>query len=145
MKKLVSIFCILFSSYSFAENSAENNQFTCKEIEEVAGLAQTLRQVGMKPSEATDKLLELPNKVAKDMIKQGIDETSSKERIKQVTDISEKYKNALSNYIIISILQAFEVPIEPNKEMKEKAVEKFSNEAYLACLFSVSEKEYENK
>ena len=40
----------------------------------------------------------------------------------------------MDDQALILVQQAFEIPIQPNKELKNKVIEKFANDNYLWCL-----------
>lgn len=144
MKTIIFILCTVFTTYSFAETDAESSQSMCKTFEAMAETTQTLRQRGMKASEITDKLLEVSANYSV-AIKKRADETTDKIKAEKTIYFGNKYREALDNYVLILVQQAFEVPIQSKKEMKEKVIEEFSNEHYLSCLLKVSETNLKGK
>lgn len=144
MKKIIFILCIVLTTYSFAETDAESSQSMCKTLEAMAETTQTLRQRGMKASEITDTLLEVSAKFPA-IFKKRADETTDKIKAEKTIYFGNKYREALDNYVLILVQQAFEVPIQSKKEMKKKVIEEFSNEQYLSCLLKVSEANLKGK
>lgn len=144
MKTIIFILCTVFTTYSFAETDAESSQSMCKTLEAMAETTQTLRQRGMKASEITDKLLEVLANYSV-AIKKRADETTDKIKAEKTIYFGNKYREALDNYVLILVQQAFEVPIQSKKEMKKKVIEEFSNEHYLSCLLNVSETNLKGK
>lgn len=138
MKTIIFILCTVFTTYSFAETDAESSQSMCKTLEAMAETTQILRQRGMKASEITDTLLEVSAKFPA-VFKKRADETTDKIKSEKTIYFGNKYREALDNYALILVQQAFEVPIQSKKEMKKKVIEEFSNEQYLSCLLKSSE------
>lgn len=144
MKTIIFILCTIFTTYSFAETDAESSQSMCKTLEAMAETTQTLRQRGLKASEITDKLLDVLDNYSV-AIKKRADETTDKIKAEKTIYFGNKYREALDNYVLILVQQAFEVPIQSKKEMKKKVIEEFSKEHYLSCLLNVSETNLKGK
>lgn len=114
MKK-IALFLALTSigSISYAESVYDLAQAKCKTAETVAATAQTYRQLNMKPSEATEKLM-------------------------SVTAKFPDSKNMNNKMVFMIVEDAYLVSVFPTKQMKEKAVSDFSERHYLACINSFS-------
>lgn len=111
MKKIalsLLIACIGTSAYS--DSDYELAQAYCKKAETVASLAQTYRQLGMKASEATAKLMS----VTVDMTDQEAREREEKQ-------------------IFFIIQDAYMVSVYPTQSMKKQAISDFEERHYLAC------------
>lgn len=117
MKK-IALFVALTSigSMSYAESVYDLAQAQCKTAETAetaAATAQTYRQLNMKPSEVTEKLMSMTAKFP-----------DSK-------DVNNKM-------VFMIVEDAYLVSVFPTKQMKEKAVSDFSERHYLACINSFS-------
>lgn len=118
MKKIalcLLIACIGTSAYS--ETVYELAQAHCKKAETVASLAQTYRQLGLKASEATTKLMS----VTVDMTDQEAREREEKQ-------------------IFFIIQDAYMVSVYPTQSMKKQAISDFEERHYLACSQSFQNK-----
>jgi len=111
MKK-IALFLALTSivSISYAESVYELAQAHCKKAETIASTAQTYRQLGIKASEATAKLMS----VTVDMTDQEAREREEKQ-------------------IFFIIQDAYTIPVYPDQSMKKKAISNFEERHYLAC------------
>lgn len=111
MKKIalcLLIACIGTSAYS--ETVYELAQAHCKKAETVASLAQTYRQLGLKASEAKEKLMS----VTANMTDQ------------EAREIEEKQ-------IFFIVQDAYTVSVYPTQSMKKQAISDFEERHYLAC------------
>ncbi|MFX9138217.1 hypothetical protein ABTN47_14985 [Acinetobacter baumannii] len=118
MKKIalsLLIACIGTSAYS--ETVYELAQAHCKKAETVASLAQTYRQLGMKASEATEKLMS----VTANMTDQEAREREEKQ-------------------IFFIVQDAYTVSVYPTQSMKKQAISDFEERHYLACSQSFQNK-----
>jgi len=118
MKKIalcLLIACIGTSAYS--ETVYELAQAHCKKAETVASLAQTYRQLGLKASEATEKLMS----VTANMTDQEAREREEKQ-------------------IFFIIQDAYMVSVYPTQSMKKQAISDFEERHYLACSQSFQNK-----
>lgn len=111
MKKialLVLLICIGSSAYS--ESVYGLAQAHCKKVEKVAATAQTYRQLGLRASEVTDKLLSVTSSL--------VDQSAREKEEKQIFMIIE---------------DAYSVSVYPTQEMKKQAITDFEQRHYLAC------------
>jgi len=92
---------IFLSTSTYANKDFETKQKFCKVMEAVAGTAQHSRQIGKKPSEVLDNLVESIN------------------------------INHLNDTISIVVETAYLVDIKPTKELKDKAISDFEKNTYL--------------
>ena len=118
MKKItlsLLIACIGTSAYS--ESVYELAQVHCKKAETVASLAQTYRQLGMKSSEATEKLMS----VTANMTDQEAREREEKQ-------------------IFFIVQDAYTVSVYPTQSLKKQAISDFEERHYLACSQSFQNK-----
>ena len=118
MKKIalcLLIACIGTSAYS--ETVYELAQAHCKKAETVASLAQTYRQLGLKASEATEKLMS----VTANMTDQEAREREEKQ-------------------IFFIIQDAYMVSVYPTQSLKKQAISDFEERHYLACSQSFQNK-----
>lgn len=118
MKKIalsLLIACIGTSAYS--ETVYELAQAHCKKAETVASLAQTYRQLGMKASEATEKLMS----VTANMTDQEAREREEKQ-------------------IFFIVQDAYTVSVYPTQSLKKQAISDFEERHYLACSQSFQNK-----
>lgn len=106
MKKIMSLLIIFLSTSTYANKDFEMKQSLCKVMEAVAGTAQHGRQIGKKPSEVLDKLVE------------KID------------------TNYLNDAISVVVESAYLVDIKPTKELKDKAISDFEKHTYFQCMSS---------
>ena len=114
MKKIalcLLIACIGTSAYS--ETVYELAQAHCNKAETVASLAQTYRQLGLKASEATEKLMS----VTANMTDQEAREREEKQ-------------------IFFIVQDAYTVSVYPTQSMKKQAISDFEERHYLACTQS---------
>lgn len=114
MKKIalfLFLACTCISSYS--ATVYELAQAHCKKAETVAYTAQTYRQLGIKASEVTEKLMTVTAKM--------IDQEAREEEEKQIFFIVE---------------DAYSIPVYQNKSMKEQTISEFELRHYLACTQS---------
>lgn len=118
MKK-IALFLALTSivSISYAESVYELAQAHCKKAETIASTAQTYRQLGIKASEATAKLMT----VTVDMTDQEAREREEKQ-------------------IFFIIQDAYMVSVYPTQSMKKQAISDFEERHYLACSQSFQNK-----
>lgn len=111
MKKIaLSLLLALTSTFSYSESVYELAQVNCKKAETVASLAQTYRQLGMKASEATEKLMSVTVKM---------------------TDHDAKEKEEKQIFFIIE--DAYSVPVYSDHSMKKQTISDFAERHYLAC------------
>lgn len=111
MKKIalcLLIACIGTSAY--LETVYELAQAHCKKAETVASLAQTYRQLGLKASEAKEKLMS----VTANMTDQEAREREEKQ-------------------IFFIVQDAYTVSVYPTQSMKKQAISDFEERHYLAC------------
>lgn len=106
MKKIMSLLMIFLSTSTYANKDFEMKQKFCKVMEAVAGTAQHGRQIGKKPSEVLDGLVESIN------------------------------TNYLNDTINIVVEAAYLVDIKPTKELKDKAISDFEKKLYFQCISS---------
>ncbi|MFV5370047.1 hypothetical protein VXO74_15205 [Acinetobacter junii] len=114
MKKIalsLLIACIGTSAYS--ETVYELAQAHCKKAEIVSYTAQTYRQLGMKASETTAKLMSVTAKM---------------------TDQEAREKEEKQIFFIVQ--DAYTIPVYPDQTMKKKAIADFEERHYLACSHS---------
>jgi len=97
---------IFLSTSIYANKDLDMKQKICKVMEAVAGTAQHSRQIGKKPSEVLDKLVESIN------------------------------INYLNDAISIVVEAAYLVDIKPTKELKNKAISDFEKNTYFQCINS---------
>lgn len=133
MKKILFVLWSILSTYSFADTDAEISHGTCKTHAAMAEATQLLRQSGMQASDVTEKLLEV-SKMGFMSLNQQIDEKFDKNKAGELKNIKDNYKKVMDDQALILVQQAFEIPIQPNKELKNKVIEKFANDNYLWCL-----------
>ena len=118
MKKIalsLLIACIGTSAYS--ETVYELAQAHCKKAETVASLAQTYRQLGLKASEATEKLMSVTA---------------------NMTD--QEAREREENQIFFIVQDAYTVSVYPTQSMKKQAISDFEERHYLACSQSFQNK-----
>lgn len=113
MKKIglsILLFLTGTSVYSESESVYELAQVNCKKAATIASLAQTYRQLGIKASEATEKLMSVTVK----MTNQDAREREEKQ--------------------IFSIVQdAYTVSVYSDHSMKKQTISDFEERHYLAC------------
>ena len=111
MKKLVLFLALIGTgSIAYSETIYELAQAHCKKAETVASLAQTYRQLGLKASEATEKLMS----VTANMTDQEAREREEKQ-------------------IFFIVQDAYTVSVYPTQSMKKQAISDFEERHYLAC------------
>ena len=118
MKKIalsLLIACIGTSAYS--ETVYELAQAHCKKAETVASLAQTYRQLGLKASEATEKLMSVTA---------------------NMTD--QEAREREENQIFFIVQDAYTVSVYPTQSLKKQAISDFEERHYLACSQSFQNK-----
>ncbi|HDU8503001.1 TPA: hypothetical protein RG412_002610 [Acinetobacter baumannii] len=111
MKKIALVLliaCIGTSAYS--ESVYELAQAHCKKAEIVSYTAQTYRQLGMKASETTAKLMSVTAKM---------------------TDQEAREKEEKQIFFIVQ--DAYTIPVYADQTMKKKAIADFEERHYLAC------------
>lgn len=111
MKKLVLFLALIGTgSIAYSETIYELAQVNCKKAATIASLAQTYRQLGIKASEATEKLMSVTVK----MTNQDAREREEKQ--------------------IFSIVQdAYTVSVYSDHSMKKQTISDFEERHYLAC------------
>lgn len=111
MKKIgLSILLFLTGTSVYSESVYELAQVNCKKAATIASLAQTYRQLGIKASEATEKLMSVTVK----MTNQDAREREEKQ--------------------IFSIVQdAYTVSVYSDHSMKKQTISDFEECHYLAC------------
>ena len=118
MKKIVLALLLACTGTSaYSESVYELAQAHCKKAETVASLAQTYRQLGLKASEATEKLMS----VTANMTDQEAREREEKQ-------------------IFFIIQDAYMVSVYPTQSMKKQAISDFEERHYLACSQSFQNK-----
>lgn len=118
MKKIVLALLLACTGTSaYSESVYELAQAHCKKAETIASTAQTYRQLGMKASEATAKLMS----VTVDMTDQEAREREEKQ-------------------IFFIIQDAYMVSVYPTQSMKKQAILDFEERHYLACSQSFQNK-----
>ena len=111
MKKIaISLLLACTGTSVYSESVYELAQAHCKKAETVASLAQTYRQLGMKASEATEKLMTVTAKM---------------------TDQQAKEKEEKQIFFIVE--DAYTVPVYPTQLLKKQAVSDFEERHYLTC------------
>lgn len=118
MKKIVLALLLACTGTSaYSESVYELAQAHCKKAETIASTAQTYRQLGMKASEATAKLMS----VTVDMTDQEAREKEEKQ-------------------IFFIVQDAYTIPVYADQTMKKKAIADFEERHYLACSQSFQNK-----
>lgn len=118
MKKIALLFSLIcIGTTAYSESVYELAQAHCKKAETVAATAQTYRQLGMKASEATDKLLSVTSSIA--------DQSARDREEKQIFFI---------------VQDAYMVSVYPTQELKKQAISEFEQRHYLACSQSFQNK-----
>ncbi|MGQ0476305.1 hypothetical protein [Acinetobacter variabilis] len=114
MKKVVLALLLACTGTSaYSESVYELAQAHCKKAETIASTAQTYRQLGMKASEATAKLMSVTAKM---------------------TDQEAREKEEKQIFFIVQ--DAYTIPVYPDQTMKKKAIADFEERHYLACSHS---------
>lgn len=118
MKKIVLALLLACTGTSaYSESVYELAQAHCKKAETIASTAQTYRQLGMKASEATAKLMS----VTANMTDQEAREREEKQ-------------------IFFIIQDAYMVSVYPTQSLKKQAISDFEERHYLACSQSFQNK-----
>lgn len=118
MKKIVLALLLACTGTSaYSESVYELAQAHCKKAETIASTAQTYRQLGMKASEATEKLMS----VTANMTDQEAREREEKQ-------------------IFFIVQDAYTIPVYPDQSMKKQAILDFEERHYLACSQSFQNK-----
>lgn len=118
MEKIVLALLLACTGTSaYSESVYELAQAHCKKAETIASTAQTYRQLGMKASEATAKLMS----VTVDMTDQEAREKEEKQ-------------------IFFIVQDAYTIPVYADQTMKKKAIADFEERHYLACSQSFQNK-----
>ncbi|MEE8098179.1 hypothetical protein V3N00_18305 [Acinetobacter baumannii] len=118
MKKIVLALLLACTGTSaYSESVYELAQAHCKKAETIASTAQTYRQLGMKASEATAKLMSVTAKM---------------------TDQEAREKEEKQIFFIVQ--DAYTIPVYPDQTMKKKAIADFEERHYLACSHSFQNK-----
>jgi hypothetical protein len=111
MKKFtLSVFIVCITTSAHSESMYELAQAHCKKAETVASIAQTYRQLGMKASEATEKLMTVTAKM---------------------TDQEAREKEEKQIFFIVE--DAYTVSVYPTQSLKKQAISDFEERHYLAC------------
>ena len=111
MKKIaLSLLLALTGTSAYSESVYELAQAHCKKAETVASLAQTYRQLGMKASEATEKLMTVTAKM---------------------TDQEAREKEEKQIFFIVE--DAYTVSVYPTQSLKKQAISDFEERHYLTC------------
>lgn len=114
MKKIALVLLIACTGTSaYSESVYELAQAHCKKAEIVSYTAQTYRQLGMKASETTAKLMSVTAKM---------------------TDQEAREKEEKQIFFIVQ--DAYTIPVYPDQTMKKKAIADFEERHYLACSHS---------
>lgn len=118
MKKIVLFLALIGTgSTAYSETVYELAQAHCKKAETVSYTAQTYRQLGMKASEAIEKLMSVTAKM---------------------TDQEAREKEEKQIFFIVQ--DAYTIPVYPDQSMKKKAIADFEERHYLACSQSFQNK-----
>lgn len=122
MKKL-TLFLILICNGISAHSEVDYKlaQDSCGLMESVAFAAQTYRQMGYKPSETLDKLMETANKIE-----------------------DTQYKDIVSRLVFDVVENAYSIQLYSTKALKDKAITQFTETNYLSCI-NVFKKRLEEK
>lgn len=119
MKKIILLLSMVFSSTVYGELEYELAQAHCKSAETIAYGVQTYRQLGMLPSEVTDKYL---SSIAS-------------------ANVPDKNINEMNKKMVFLIVKdAFEIPIYSEKDYQKSVIKAFSEKHYLACIDSFQRK-----
>ena len=111
MKKFtLSVFIVCITTSAHSESMYKLAQAHCKKAETVASIAQTYRQLGMKASEATEKLMTVTAKM---------------------TDQEAREKEEKQIFFIVE--DAYTVSVYPTQSLKKQAISDFEERHYLAC------------
>lgn len=111
MKKFtLSVFIVCIATLTHSESMYELAQAHCKKAETVASIAQTYRQLGMKASEATEKLMTVTAKM---------------------TDQEAREKEEKQIFFIVE--DAYTVSVYPTQSLKKQAISDFEERHYLTC------------
>lgn len=111
MKKIVLALLLACTGTSaYSESVYELAQAHCKKAETIASTAQTYRQLGMKASEATAKLMS----VTANMTDQEAREREEKQ-------------------IFFIVQDAYTISVYPTQSLKKQAILDFEERHYLAC------------
>lgn len=111
MKKIVlALLLACTGTSSYSESVYELAQAHCKKAETIASTVQTYRQLGMKASEATAKLMSVTA---------------------NMTDQEAREKEEKQIFFIVQ--DAYTIPVYPDQSMKKKAISDFEERHYLAC------------
>lgn len=118
MKRLVLFLALIGTgSIAYSETIYELAQAHCKKAETVSYTAQTYRQLGMKASEATEKLMSVTAKM---------------------TDQEAREREEKQIFFIVQ--DAYTIPVYPDQSMKKQAISDFEERHYLACSQSFQNK-----
>lgn len=118
MKKIVlALLLACTGTSSYSESVYELAQAHCQKAETIASTVQTYRQLGMKASEATAKLMSVTA---------------------NMTDQEEREKEEKLIFFIVQ--DAYTIPVYPDQSMKKKAISNFEERHYLACSQSFQNK-----
>lgn len=118
MKKIVlALLLACTGTSSYSESVYELAQAHCKKAETIASTVQTYRQLGMKASEATAKLMSVTA---------------------NMTDQEAREKE--EKLIFFIVRDAYTIPVYPDQTMKKKAIAAFEERHYLACSQSFQNK-----
>ena len=111
MKKIALSLLLAFTSTSaYSESVYELAQAHCKKAETIASTAQTYRQLGMKVSEATEKLMSFTA---------------------NMTDQDAREREEKQIFFIVQ--DAYTVSVYPTQSLKKKAISGFEERHHLAC------------
>lgn len=118
MKKIVlALLLACTGTSSYSESVYELAQAHCMKAETIASTVQTYRQLGMKASEATAKLMSVTA---------------------NMTDQEAREKEEKLIFFIVQ--DAYTIPVYPDQSMKKKAISNFEERHYLACSQSFQNK-----
>lgn len=111
MKKIVLALLLACTGTSaYSESVYELAQAHCKKAETIASTAQTYRQLGMKASEATEKLMTVSA---------------------TITDQQAREKEEKQIFMVVQ--DAYTVSVYPTESLKKQAISDFEERHYLAC------------
>lgn len=118
MEKIaLSLLLAFIGTTVYSETVYELAQAHCKKAETVASTAQTYRQLGMKASEATEKLMSVTS---------------------NMTDQEAREREEKQIFFIVQ--DAYTVSVYPIQSLKKQAISDFAERHYLACSQSFQNK-----
>lgn len=106
----------------YAETTKEGTNLACKIQQALATNAGTLRQKGIKASDAENIML----KASKDTP-------------------NPQLKKILENLTATSIVEAYGIPIQPTPELQQEAITNLANNTYNKCINNLLKASQESK